>query len=207
MQLRLLGRLKDQGGGRVGKPERHLAEQLGLVGLDGKHVIALCAADLLAERPLAIERIAGHQPSAQRHTAQQRGRDPQLSFLLALLGLLFSRAPPLAPIPQAGLPVGERHQAHSGHLFAVDAPQRLAVNRHWLARWPLLVAHDLAHPRLQRRLEGRRIQRLERVMQHGHRRRARAGEPQRPHHLRRLQPPPLRDRVPAARARQPGGRG
>jgi site-specific DNA recombinase len=203
MQLGLLGRLKDQVGGRVGEPEHHLGEQLGLVGLDGKQVIAPCAANLPAERPLARERIARHQPSAQRHPAQQRGRHAQLSLLLALLGLLLGLDPPLAPIPQAGLSVVQRHQAHPWEFLAVDAPQRLAVNRHRRARRPLLV-HDRDHPLLHRRLEGRRIQRLEGVVQHGHRRRARPRDPQRPHDLRRLPPTPLGNGVQAARSSQHG---
>src|SRR5262249_52189558 len=95
-------------GRRLVKEQRHLREELRLIGLDHEEVVPLGLANLRAERMLAVERIPRHHPAPQRYPPQQvRG---QTEFRLRLLrGQLVLRGrrrwhrsvphPPFEPAP------------------------------------------------------------------------------------------------------------
>ncbi len=51
-------------GWRVAEQERHVVEQVGLVGLDGNQIVGARIPQALAQRFLALERIPAHQSTA-----------------------------------------------------------------------------------------------------------------------------------------------
>src|SRR5262249_709084 len=95
-------------GRRLVKEQRHLREELRLIGLDHEEVVPLGLANLRAERMLAVERIPRHHSTPQRYPPQQvRGQTEfRLRFLRAHLVLTRRRRwprgvphPPFAPAP------------------------------------------------------------------------------------------------------------
>ncbi len=72
MAIAGLGHTKDLPRGRLRKQEGDARIEGGLVLLHDDQVLPLCVQDLLADRALAVQRIAGHQPPGQGEGGQQR---------------------------------------------------------------------------------------------------------------------------------------